>query len=166
MAIERRYWDSACFIAILQKEAQRVGVCAPILRAAELHALEIVTSTLTIAEVLYPQGKTKLDASLRQEVKRFLLRPGIVLVDLNRTVAQDAQEQVWDRNVRPKDAIHIASALYAGVEIFETYDEKVLRHSGKVGGTPPLIIREPEPWPAKVARRTAPQGDLLLGDAE
>jgi len=73
MAVERRYWDSACFLAVLGNETGRVHVCAPILRAAAKKAfdIEIVTSAFTITEVLYPKGGTPLPAELRATVTRF-----------------------------------------------------------------------------------------------
>lgn len=146
MAAERRYWDTACFLAVLGEEAGRVEVCAPILRAATKRTLdlEIVTSAFTITEVLYPRGGQPLSPAIREKVKRFFRNPGIVLVVVDREIAESAQEQFWDHGVRPKDAVHIASALAAKVPVFETYDVKLLKLSGKVGdGT--LIIREPVP---------------------
>lgn len=166
MALERRYWDSACFISILAREAGRVEVCAPILRAAELHALEIVTSAWTITEVLHPKGGTPLPASVRATVKSFFHRSGIVLVNVDRRIAESAQEYFWDFGVRPKDAIHVACAIEAKAPVFETYDSGLIKLSGKVGGSPTLEIREPEPVPAKAtgsAMQARVQGDLLDG---
>jgi len=157
MKLERRYWDSGCFLAILNREPGRFETCAAILKAAELRKLEIVTSAFTITEVLYPKNGEKLAPEKRHTVRQYLRRPGIVLVDCDREVAESAQDYVWDFNVRPKDAIHIASAVYANAPVMEAYDGGLLKLSEKVGGDPLLIIRKPETAPVAIK----PQVDLL-----
>lgn len=164
MPTERRYWDSACFIAVLSEEAGRVDECAAILRAATARRLEIVTSAWTITEVLHPKKGQPLSAAVRARVKRFFRNPGIVLVNVDRAVAESAQEYFWDHNVKPKDAIHVASAVYAGVPVFETYDGGLIRLSGLVGAGPPLEIREPALHPDSTgAPPTRAQDDLFTG---
>jgi len=161
---ERRYWDSACFIAVLAQEAGRVDECAEILRAAAGRRLEIVTSAWTITEVLHPKRGQALSPAVRARVKRFFRNPGIVLVNVDRAVAESAQEHFWDHNVKPKDAIHVASAVYAGVPVFETYDGGLIRLSGQVGADPPLEIREPVLNPgSKSAPPARAQDDLFSG---
>lgn len=164
MTIERRYWDSACFIAVMNGEPGRVETCASVLRSAAMRRLEIVTCAFTITEVLYPKGGNPLSRELRDRVKRFFRSPGIVLVNVDRMLAEAAQEYYWDHNVRPKDAIHIASAVLAGVPVFETYDSGLIRFSGQVGGDPELRIREPEAVPGAASRSRGPQTELLGGE--
>lgn len=95
MATERRYWDTACFLAILGREPGRFEACEAILRAAVMRNVEIVTSAFTITEVLYPKGGKPLSAEVRAKVKRFFRHPGIVLVNVDRSVAESAQEYFW-----------------------------------------------------------------------
>jgi predicted nucleic acid-binding protein len=157
MKLERRYWDSGCFLAILNREPGRVDTCAAILKAAERRDLEIVTSAFTITEVLYPKNGEKLAPEKRHTVRQFFRRRGIVLVNCDREVAEAAQDYVWDFNVRPKDAIHVASAIRWNVPVIETYDGGLLKLSEKVAGDPILIIRKPEIAPVAIK----PQVDLL-----
>jgi predicted nucleic acid-binding protein len=162
---ERRYWDSGCFIAIVSEEAGRVDVCDPILRATQVHALEIVTSAFTITEVLHPKGGPKLAPEKRAVIKRFFRRSGILLVEVDRTLAEDAQEFYWDFGVKPKDAIHVASAIAGGCTILETYDEGLIKLDGKLG-TPPLTIRKPVPLSVpKPKRPLAPPSPDLFGSS-
>jgi hypothetical protein len=51
---------------------------------------------------------------------------------------------VWVQSIRPKDAIHVATALDGHVSALETFDENLLRKTGTVGN-PPLLIRKPMP---------------------
>lgn len=171
MVIERRYWDSACFLAVLGNEPGRVQVCEPILRAAAKRTVdvEIVTSAFTITEVLYPKGGSPLPPALRATVARFFRHPGIILVNVDRDIAESAQEFFWDHKVRPKDAIHVASAVAAKVPVLETYDDKLLKLSGKIGDGS-LVIREPVPIIAAtppqsaVAKPLDSQNQLALGE--
>jgi predicted nucleic acid-binding protein len=162
MEIERRYWDTACFLAIMNNETGRAGECAAILRAATMRRLQIVTSALTITEVLFPKGGRPLSPELRATVRRFFKHPGIVLVNVDREVAESAQEYYWDHGVRPKDAVHVASAVYAGAPAFETYDSALIALSGKLGGDPLLTVRPPEPLPESPS--LPPQTDLLSSE--
>lgn len=142
---DRRYWDSACFIAWFKQEAGRQETCGSILQAAENGDLEIVTSAFTITEVLLPKGGQRLPPELRAMVRSFFRRPAFVIVQVDRYLAEMAQDYFWDHGVKPKDAIHVASAVHAGVPTLETYDGGLIKLSGQVGGKPPLQIREPVP---------------------
>ncbi len=68
----------------------------------------------------------------------------IILVQVDRIVAEEAQRYVWDQNVSFKDAVHVASAVRATASALETYDGPLIKLSGRVGGSPLLQIRQPE----------------------
>jgi predicted nucleic acid-binding protein len=155
---DRRYWDSSCFIAWLAQEAGRYEDCGSILKAAEDGKLEIVTSALTVTEVLWPKGRDKLSRDLRAQVNTFFRHRWITIVQVDRLLAEEAQDFVWDRNIHPKDAIHVASAIRARVYALETYDGGLIQSSGHVGGVPLLEIRKP----ARIER----QPELDLGERD
>lgn len=157
---DRRYWDTACFIAWLGREAGRAEVCGSILFAAEAGEVDLVTSAFTLTEVLRPKGRDRLDPNLRQTILDFFRHPWITLVQVDRIVAERAQAFVWDRGVRPKDAIHVASAVLAKCSVFETYDSDLIELSGRVGGSPILQIRHPEPF------RSGDQKEMFSEDRE
>lgn len=84
------------------------------IREAEAGNLEIVTSTLTLVEVLWPKGQPlQLPSERAATVQRFFEHEWIVLYELDRTLAERAREVVWDHGIRPKDAVHVATALDA-----------------------------------------------------
>lgn len=128
---ERRYWDSGCFIAWFKEETGRVDTCGAILNAAEGGDIELVTSAFTITEVVWPKGREKLDARLRKMVTDFFRQPWIIMVQVDRLLAEEAQRLVWEKSVHPKDAVHVASALRAGVYSLETYDEGLIKLTGR-----------------------------------
>ena len=57
-------------------------------------------------------------------------------------MAQRWSEVVWDNSIKPKDAVHVATALNTKCTVLETFDKGLLEESGKVGN-PPLTIPKP-----------------------
>lgn len=138
----RRYWDSDCFLGWLQNEAGKATECAPVIREAEAGRLTIITSALTIAEVLYLKDHPPIPQEQGEKVIEFFEHEWIVVSELDRTLAETARELVWDHGIRPKDAIHVATALDAAVDQLDTFDEKLIGKSETVGN-PPLEIGHP-----------------------
>jgi predicted nucleic acid-binding protein len=61
---------------------------------------------------------------------------------LDRILAEEARKLVWGHGIKPKDAIHVATALDAEVDRMETFDDALIKKSGTVG-SPPLEIGKP-----------------------
>ena len=140
--VEIRYWDSACFLAWLQDEEGRADKCRNVFALCERGKAEIVTSALTIAEVLMLSAETRLPSERRQAVRSLFARPYIRTVMLDRKLAEDAQDVVWDHGVRPKDAVHVVTAIDTKAGVLDTFDQPLIGKSGLIGD-PPLIIEEP-----------------------
>jgi len=102
----------------------------------------MIDATLTIAEVLWMRNAPPIPKDKAEIVRRFFRRSSIRLRNVTRVVAETAQQLVWDQGVRPKDAIHVATALEAKVQALETFDDALLNKSGTIG-VPPLLIRKP-----------------------
>lgn len=143
MTLERRYWDSDCFLGWLQAEDGKVNLCREVLNRAAAGEIEIVTSTLTIAEVLNLKGHPPIASEKRQQVVDFFKRSYIVPITITRRIAEDSRELVWDQGILPKDALHVASALRAKVDILNTFDEGLLKKSLQLGN-PKLPILKPQ----------------------
>ena len=139
--VERIYWDSSSFLALLQAEHGRVQACTDTLQAAKDGEFLIVTSALTIAEVLWMRGAPKVTEEKARIVNNFFRRSSIRVVNLDRAIAQRAQRLVWDNEVRPKDAIHIATAQRYDCDILETFDEPLIAKGVSVVG---VEFREPQ----------------------
>lgn len=143
MERESVYWDSNVFLGYLRDEADKVETCGHILQAAENGLLVIVTSALTLAEVIYLKGSTKLRSEQRVEVEAFFKAEFISVRNVTRATAEFASDLVWDHNIHPKDAIHVATACMYGVPVLHTYDDKLLASSGLTAAGHKLEIAIP-----------------------
>jgi len=142
VSVERIYWDSDPFLGWLQNEAGKVDLCSGTIKRAQDGEVLIVTSALTIAEVLWRRNAPKLAEDKLSLLRKFFRRSHIRVVNVSRVIAEEAQDVVMNYNVRPKDAVHVASAIHHGINILETFDEGLLAQSGKIGA-PSLTIRKP-----------------------
>lgn len=144
MPVEPIYWDSDAFLGWLQAEPGKVELCEGTLKRGNLGEVVIFTSALTIAEVLWMRGAPMIAQDKAELLRKFFRRSYFRIRNVTRAVSENAQELVWTQNIRPKDAIHVATALDAGCTALETFDEGLIAKSGLVG-TPPMIIRPPLP---------------------
>lgn len=158
MTTELRYWDAVTFLAYFQKEEGRVDSCEAVLEEAEKGKILIVTSALTLAEVLAIRGKNRLPPrpAMKQKVTDFFKNEYIAVQNVTREVAEMSRDLVWDRGIAPKDAIHVASAMSAGVNVFETYDRSLIRKGNRATE---LMFREPPLRKQPALPLTGGQGD-------
>ena len=143
MTLERRYWDSDCFLGWLQAEDGKKEPCGQVLTLAAKGEIEIITSALTIAEVLHLRGRQPIPADKRQQVIAFFKRSYIITMSVTRRLAEESREFVWDHGIDPKDALHVAAALSAKVDVFNTFDKPLISKSLKIGN-PKLLIETPK----------------------
>lgn len=159
MALDRRYWDSDAFLGQLNGEPDKVSACESVLEAAEERRLIIVTSALTLAEVLYVKGQTPIPRSSREKVSAFFKQPYISVQNVTRRISEYARELVWEHQIRPKDAIHVATAVILKIPVLNTFDGKLLATDAKVGD-PPLRIEKPhEPGQQKLFENPKDPGE-------
>jgi predicted nucleic acid-binding protein len=142
MSIDRRYWDSDCFLAWLQSEAGKADACREVLEAADEGKILLITSALTLAEVLYLRGGRPIPKARKDIVVDFFKNDYIVVRNVTRHIAELARELVWNHGIRPKDAVHAATALDARLALMNTFDENLLKRS-PLAGSPQLIIAKP-----------------------
>jgi predicted nucleic acid-binding protein len=138
-----RYWDSTVFLAWLLPEAHRRKACQEVLREAKKGDVRILTSALTLVEVIKLKGNPMLKEDQEKLIHGFFLNSYISVRNVDRFIAEKARVLIWKNSVPPKDAIHIATALHFGAQYLDTFDaDDMIRLSGKLG-SPPLIIGHP-----------------------
>jgi predicted nucleic acid-binding protein len=144
MPVELVYWDSDAFLGWLQAEPGKAELCAGTLRRADQGEILIFTSTLTLAEVLWMRGAPMVPQEKAEILRKFFRRSYFRIRNVTRKISEDAQDLVWTQGIRPKDAIHVATALDGHVNVLETFDDGLLAKTGTIGN-PPLVIRKPMP---------------------
>ncbi len=138
------YWDSCAFLALLKNEADYIDECRSVIKAAKDGKVTIVTSALTFIEVIkLEKGKPKLSKDVEEKIRAFFKHEWIYIYDVNRKIGELARDLMWQyEGLKPKDATHVATAVRAKVDVLETFDDGLLKLSGKVGN-PLLPIRRP-----------------------
>lgn len=142
--MDLRYWDAGCWCAELGKEAGRYERTRSVLKAAEGGRLRIVTSAISLIEVIKLKGGQPLTPDVEPKIRGFFKQPYIIVRNVDRKIGEYARELIWNHGVQPKDAIHLATALLTqGIVQLDTFDEAdLVKLSGKLG-TPPLAIGFP-----------------------
>jgi len=148
-------WDACAWIALIQREKipraggaieDREMMCRTVVEAAKKGTIEILTSTLCLAEVCKDPGIRATRADL---IADYFESDYILLVNVDRSVGERARVLMTSgfSGLKPPDAIHLATATISGVEEMHTFDARLLGLDGvidKIDGTR-LKICKPDP---------------------
>lgn len=119
------YLDTNCFIYFLEKHPVFSPVILPVFEAAMKGDYQIITSELTLAELLvrpYQLGRSDIAMTYRE----FLVDAEIVMltpISLN-VLDKAAAIRAAHKTALP-DAIHIATAVEVHCDVFMTNDRKM-----------------------------------------
>jgi predicted nucleic acid-binding protein len=97
-------------------------------------------------ECIWIKGKiNRFSAEHEAVIGKFFLHKFIIPINCDRQIGEAARALVWKHpHLRPKDAIHVASAMAQHVDVLHSYDnDDLVVLDGKVGN-PPLKICYPE----------------------
>lgn len=133
----RVYWDSCVVLSFLEATPERIGDIDEIVREQQEGKLEIVTSVISRAEIIYVAGLDEGD-SIKAIDELWTPESPITPVEVFDQITSEAQDLVrhqrrerWAK-LTPLDAIHVASAArYA--DKMQTYDERLHRYSSVAG---------------------------------
>ena len=74
MPVEQIYWDSDAFLGWLQEEPGKVELCEGTIERAQSGEALIITSALTIAEVLWLKNHPPVSKDKAEIVRKFFRR--------------------------------------------------------------------------------------------
>jgi len=144
MIVDIRYWDSDCFLGWLNDEPDKIDECRAVLDEAEAGRILIVTSALTLTEVIKLKGEAPLGRDKETKIIDFFKNQYISVRNVDRYVAEDARGLIWTYPALwPKDSIHVATAIRLHIPFLNTFDEDLIKLSGQLGD-PPLRIERPK----------------------
>ena len=139
----RRYWDSCNWISLIaEDEVERADICERILKDAAGGNGTIITSAFTLAEVIKKKGEPVLSESDELIIIRFFEQRYLVVHDVTRAVAGQARGLSRRYGLKPPDAVHLATALLANADFFETWNINDFGHIAS--GDLTIEIREPQ----------------------
>lgn len=156
---KRVVWDAACWIALIINETHRDektglvverGLLArTVHRSAERGGLELVSPSLALAEVTRKNEVREDDDA--DKIARFFEHDYILIAAVDTVMgntARDLIRQKWPKDqplLRCNDAIYLATAAELNIPEVHTFDDKLIRFSGKfrTRDGDPILIRHP-----------------------
>jgi predicted nucleic acid-binding protein len=117
--------DTAVVIYVMERNPAYLPVVRPLFEAADRGELELVTSAVTLLEVLVvPYRAGDMDLAARYEALLTRSR-GLTLVDLDRPLLRAAAQLRAVHGVRTADALQLAAALNRRCGCFLTNDRRL-----------------------------------------
>jgi predicted nucleic acid-binding protein len=119
--------DTAVFIYHLEGHPKYLSLTRSVLRAVQSGVCQGVVSTVTIMELtVHPWRVNRADVA-RQYEMLLANFPNLKLIDVNRDVARRAAQLRARYNLRPADALQVATALLNHATLWVSNDKKLKR---------------------------------------
>jgi len=112
--VRRHYWDSSVFCSFFKKEAKRWETVRDLLNEAHAGRGEIITSSFALVEVLKLKDHKPVTEKEEKQLTEFFEYPFIKIVNADRNICERARLYCWRHSMASKDAIHMATAEFAG----------------------------------------------------
>ncbi len=117
--------DTVIFIYFIEEHPQFVRVIEPLFRAADEGRIELITSALTLLEVLVVPYRTG-DHLLASRYESVLTRSrGVRIADISRDQLRAAAQLRAKTAVKTPDSLQLVAALAAGCTAFLTNDREL-----------------------------------------
>lgn len=136
------YWDSMVIIHRIQRTPEHIPILEQITDAAERGEIKIVVSTYSIAEVVKDPDGGVLSEEEDQKIIDLFENDYFIVRDITIPISHLSRQISRKFGVKPKDAVHLATAILWKVPVFHTYEDRLLSKDGKIGD-PPLKIAKP-----------------------
>jgi uncharacterized protein len=128
--MSRVFWDTNLYIDLIEGKSPLAQQVVDLRKKMRARGVQLLTSTLTLGEVLVKPlqaGDQKLARLYQQELSDSSV---LIPFDVNAAVAYARLRS--DRSMRAPDAIQLACAASAGVDLFVTNDIRL--HSKQILG--------------------------------
>ena len=117
--------DAALFIYLIEAEPRYLRVIEPLFEAADKGTRDLVTSAVTLLEVLVVPYRAR-DYAMAERYETLLTRSrGIRIIELSRDQLRAAAQLRAATNMKTPDALQLAAALTMGCATFVTNDRRM-----------------------------------------
>ena len=120
----RIFWDTNLFIYLFEDVGERGRKVRTVRERMLARGDDLFTSTFTLGEVLREAGRNRSRGSVRVCTETAIAEAASV-VPLDLPAARVYAAIRSDRSIRPPDAIQLACAAAANVDLFITNDERL-----------------------------------------
>lgn len=120
------FWDTNLFIYLIEDKGPLADRVADLWRGMKERGDKLYTSALTLGEVLVvPSQKRARD--LEQEYLKIFRSATVTIISFDARIAPYYARIRSDRSIKPPDAIQLACAAAAQVDLFITNDDRLSR---------------------------------------
>ena len=123
--MSRIFWDTNLFVYLIEDRGERAERVAALRRWMIEREDELLTSTLTLGEILVKPMETRDEELMRRYEQA--IGAGATVLPFDDGAARRFAEIRRDRSIRPPDAIQLACAAAVGVDLFITNDDRLTR---------------------------------------
>jgi predicted nucleic acid-binding protein len=124
MGVSRIFLDTNFFIYLIESASPQAARTRYLLRAFSARRDEILTSAMSVGEVLVTPIR-RGDHALAQRYRQIFRGPGITVLPFTEQAAEVFAQVRAAGKIRPPDAIQLATAGTAGCDLFLTNDERL-----------------------------------------
>ena len=120
------YWDTMLFVYLVEEDATYFGTVERLLTRMNERGDALCTSIFTRAEALVAPEKYGFPEHAKR-LRDYLQPPDVDILPFTIDAADHYARIRANNKVAPADAIHLASAAAAGVDLFLTNDRSLQR---------------------------------------
>jgi predicted nucleic acid-binding protein len=122
--MSRVFFDTNLFIYLVETQNERFSRVKNLLERMSARRDELITSTMTLAEVLV-KPLAAGDTAWADQYEKLLDTPGVSVLPFDRACARAYARLREDRTLKPPDAIQLACASNARCDLFITNDDRL-----------------------------------------
>ena len=122
--MSRIFWDSNLFIYLFEENPEYVDMVVNLRRKMLERGDQLLTSMLTVGEILV-KPMTRGDTALCREYENTLSTSAVLLPFDLKVARRYAAIRSGSSTIKPPDAVQLACAGEAGVDLFVTNDHRL-----------------------------------------